>query len=433
MQATVETISTLERRVTVAVPMQPIEEEVSQRLVQLARTVKLSGFRPGKVPMKLVQQQYGPSVRQEVISNTVERTFGDAVEQNKLRVAGYPSIEPKQSETTDKFEYIATFEVYPEVVIGDLSSLAIERPIAKVVAADLDKTIEVLRKQRAVFESVNRGAKKGDKVNISFRTAMDGKEVEGTNGQGVDLVLGEGGRVADFDDNVIGTKAGTTKKFDISYAQDFSNPDVAGKTVSYEVTVNSVAEPKLPEVDAEFAMALGVADGDVEKMRKEIEESLEQEVAKRLRAYLKDQVFKSLVDNVNVELPRALIALESDRLMQTAQNNLQSRGVDIASVVLEPAHFEEQAQRHVKLRLILSELVAKNDLPPKPEQVRAVVDEFAKSFEDPEEVVRWYYADAQRMNEPAGLAMEENVVAWVLERANVKDKKIAFDELMGNT
>ncbi|TRZ68647.1 MAG: trigger factor [Rhodocyclaceae bacterium] len=432
MQATVETISALERRITVAVPMQPIEEEVSQRLSKLARTVKLSGFRPGKVPMKLVQQQYGPSVRQEVISNTVERTFGDAVEQNKLKVAGYPNIEHKPTANADQLEYIATFEVYPEIVIGDFAAVAIERPALQVSEAEVDKTIEVLRKQRALFEPVKRAAKKGDKVNITFRAEMEGKEVEGTNGQGIDLVLGEGGRIADFDDNIVGSKAGAIKKFEIAYAQDFANPELAGKTVSYEVTLNSVANQKLPEVDAEFARELGVEDGDVAKMRAEIRESLEQEVAKRVRARLKEQVFQSLLENVSVELPRSLVALEINRLMQAAHDNLQSRGVDLNAVTLEPMHFEEQAQRHVKLRLILAEVVTKNELHAKPEQVRAMVEDFAKSFEDPAEVVRWYHADPQRMNEPVGMATEENVVNWVLERAKVKEKKIAFDELMGN-
>lgn len=432
MQATVETISTLERRITVAVPMQPIDEEVAQRIGKLARTVKLAGFRPGKVPLKLVQQQYGASVRQEVIASAVERTFGDAVEQNKLRVAGYPSIEPKSAQAADTLEYIATFEVYPEFEIGDLSGITVERPSTKLADADIDKTVEVLRKQRVTYSPVKRGAKKGDKVSISFHASLDGKEVEATGDQSLDMVLGEEGRIADFDDNLLGGKAGTTKSFEISYPQDFANADVAGKTVHYDVTINTVAEPKLPEVDAEFAKALGVADGDVAKMREEIKDSLDQEVTKRIRTKVKEQVFQALVDTVEIELPKALLAVESQRLMQTAQNNLRSRGVDLANVVLAPEHFDDQAKRNVKLRLIMTEVVSKNALQPTPEQIRAMVDEFAKSFEDPAEVVQWYYADAQRLNEPAAFAMEENVVAWVLERAKVKDKKTGFDELMGN-
>ncbi|HEY8118807.1 MAG TPA: trigger factor [Methylophilaceae bacterium] len=433
MPAIVETISTLERRITVSVPMKPIEEEVNQRINTLARTAKLSGFRPGKVPLKLVQQQYGAQVRDEVLSNTVERTFSDAVEENKLRVAGFPNIEHKPfAETAEQFEYTATFEVFPEVAIGDLSKTKIERPVLEVSEADVKKTIDVLIKQRATYEPVKRAAKKGDKVNVSLRASIDGEEVESTGDQGIDLVLGEGGRVAEFDDQLIGGKVGTNKIFEIAYPADHTPEQLAGKTVSYEVTFNSVAQAKLPEIDADFARTLGVEDGDVEKMRADIKESLAQEVTKRIQAKLKEQVFNALVDNVNVELPKTLIGVEINRLMQMTQQNLQQRGVDLSNVTLEPTMFEEQAKRGASLRLILAELVNKNELHAKPEQIRAMVDQFAQSFEQPEEVVRWYYADPKRLDEPAALATEENVVTWVLQSAKVTDKKVKFDDLMGN-
>ena len=432
MQATVETLSNLERRMTVSVPMKPIEEEVGQRLGRLARTVKMSGFRPGKVPMNLVQKNYGPQVFNEVISSTVERTFSEAVTENKLRVAGYPNIEQKPSaDTPDNFEYVATFEVFPEVAIGDLSAITIERPVIEVSKADIDRTIEVLQKQRATYEPVKRAAKKGDKVSVAFRAEIDGQEVESTNGNNIDLVLGEDGRIAEFDDNIIGAKGGATKKFEITYAEDNPSPQLAGKTVAYEVTVNEVAQIKLPELDAEFAKSLGVENGDVEKMRADIQESLQQEVSKRVRAKLKEQVFKGLQENVSIELPRALIGMEVNRLMQATGVDLQRRGMDMSQVNLEPGMFEEQAKRNVQLRLILAELVNKNELHATPEQIRAMVDEFAKSFEQPEEVVRWYYADPQRLDEPMGLATEENVVNWVMERAKATDKAVTFDELMG--
>lgn len=433
MQATVETLSNLERRMTVSVPMKPIEEEVGQRLGRLARTVKMAGFRPGKVPMSLVQKNYGPQVFDEVISSTVERSFTEAVTENKLRVAGYPNIEQKPSaETEGSFEFIATFEVFPEVVVGDLSSVAIERPTITVGAADIDRTIGVLQKQRATYEPVKRASKKGDKLSVTFRAEIDGQEVESTQGNSIDLILGEDGRIAEFDDNLIGAKAGSTKKFDITYAEDNPSPQLAGKTVSYEVTVNAVAQMKLPELDAEFAKSLGIESGDVEKMRADIQDSLQQEVTKRVRAKLKEQVFTALVGAVNLELPRSLIALEVNRQMQGARANLEQRGVDLAQVTLEPSMFEEQAKRSVHLRLILAELVNKNELHATPEQIRAMVEEFAKSFEQPDDVVRWYYADPQRLDEPMGLATEENVVNWVLERAKVTDKAVSFDELMGN-
>ncbi len=433
MQATVETISNLERRMTVIVPSKPIEEEVNQRINRLARTAKLSGFRPGKVPLKLVQQQYGAQVRDEVLSNTVERTFSDAVEENKLRVAGFPNIEHKPfSETTGQFEYTATFEIFPEIVIGDLSKAEIERPVLEVGDADVKKTIDVLIKQRATFEPVERASKKGDKVNVALKASIDGQEVESTGEQGIELVLGEGGRIAEFDDNLINNKPGSTKIFEISYPADHNPEQLAGKTVSYEVTFNSVEQAKLPEVDADFARSLGVVDGDVEKMQAEIKDSLNQEVDKRIRTKLKEQVFQALVEAVNLELPKALIGVEINRLMQMTQQNLQQRGVDLSNVTLEPSMFEDQAKRSASLRLILAELVNKHELHAKPEQIRAMVDQFAQGFEQPEDVVRWYYEDPKRLDEPAALATEENVVAWVLESTKVSDKNMKFDDLMGN-
>lgn len=434
MQATVETISNLERRMTVVVPMQSIEEEVNQRIASLARTVKLAGFRPGKVPLKLVQQQYGAQVRDEVLSKTVERTFSDAVEENKLRVAGFPSIEHKPfGDVQDQFEYIATFEVFPEIKVDKLDKVKIEKPVLEVGDADVKKTIDVLVKQRATYESVKRAAKKGDKVRITLRALIGGEEVENTGEQGIELVLGEGGRFEGFDDNLIGNKAGSSKTFEITYPEDHKPEQLAGKTVSYEVTFLDVQQAKLPEVDAEFARNLGVEDGDVEKMQAEIKESLKQEVDKRIRARLKEQVFQALVDNVEVDLPRSLLDVEVKRLMQMTRNNLQQRGVDVSNISLEPALFEDQAKRSASLRLILGEIINKNNLHATPEQIRAMVDQFGQSFERPEEVVRWYYEDPKRLDEPAALATEENVVNWVLASAKVTDKKVKFDDLMGNS
>ena len=434
MQATVETISKLERRMTVVVPMKSIEEEVSQRITNLARTVKLAGFRPGKVPLKLVQQQYGAQVRDEVLSKTVERTFSDAVEENKLRVAGFPNIEHKPfGDVQDQFEYIATFEVFPEIQVDSLDKVKIEKPVLEVSDADVKKTIDVLVKQRATYEPVKRAAKKGDKVNITLRASIDGEEVENTGEQGIDLVLGEGGRYPEFDDNLAGGKTGSSKTFEIAYPADHKPEQLAGKTVSYEVNFLDVQQAKLPEVDADFARSLGVEDGDVEKMQAEIKESLKQEVDKRIRARLKEQVFQALVDHVEIEIPRALIEAEINRLMQITKNNLQQRGVDVSNITLEPALFEDQAKRGASLRLVLGEIISKNNLLATPEQIRAMVDQFGQSFERPEEVVRWYYEDPKRLDEPAALATEENAVNWVLASAKVTEKKVKFDDLMGNS
>jgi len=433
MALNVETLSNLERRITISVPLQPLEAQIKQRLNQVARTAKFSGFRPGKAPMGLVNQHYGNQVRDEVYSAAVEKSFGEAVDEAKLRVAGFPNIQHKPFDAaSETLEYTATFEVFPEVVLGDLSKVKIERPVLEVGDADVKKTLDVLVKQRVKFEPVKRAAKKGDRVNVTLKAFMDGEEVESTGDNGIDLVLGEAGRMSAFDDELIGGKTGATKKFDITYPEDHNPAQLAGKTVGYEVTFVSVSQPVLPEVDADFAKSLGVEDGDVEKMKAEVAESLKQEVAKRVSAKLKEQVFQALVESADFDIPRILLETEINSMMQTTEQNLKQRGADLANIQLEPSMFEDQAKRSTKLRLLLGELINTNGLHANADQVRAMVDVFSQSFERPADVVTWYYADHKRLDEPAALATEENAVSWVLSQAKVTDKKVKFDDLMGN-
>jgi len=433
MAASVETISSLERRMTVKVPLAPLEGQIRQRLNQISRTAKFAGFRPGKAPIGLVNQHYGDQVRDEVYSKAVESSFGDAVEENKLRVAGFPNIEHKPfAEAATDFEYIATFEIFPEIKLGDLSKIKLEKPTLEVTDADVEKTLDVLVKQRVNYEPVKRAAKKDDRVNLSLTASIDGSQVESTGDKGIDLVLGEPNRIAAFDDELIGGKTGESKTFEIKYPKDHKPEQLAGKKVSYEVTFNSVSQPVLPNIDAEFAKSLGVDDGDVKKMCAEIKLSLEQEVEKRVKARVKENVFQALIVESKLEVPKALIGVEANRMMQMTAQNLQQRGMDAKDIQLDPSMFEEQAKRSTTLRLILSEIVNTNNLQANADQVRAMVDTFANSYEKPEELVNWYYADVKRLDEPAALATEENVVNWVLEKAKVTTKKIKFDELMAN-
>lgn len=427
----VETVSNLERRMTIKVPLAPLEGQIRQRLQQISRTAKFSGFRPGKAPIGLVNQHYGDQVRDEVYSKAVETSFGDAVEQNKLRVAGFPNIEHLPfKDAAEEFEYIATFEIFPEVAVGDLSKVKIERPALELSDADVEKTLDVLVKQRVSYEPVKRASKKADRINITLTASIDGQQVESTGDRGIDLVIGEPGRVNEFDDALIGGKAGTEKSFDITYPEDHNPAQLAGKTVTYDVKFVSVSQPVYPEIDAEFAKNLGVEDGNLDTMKSEIKQSLEQEVDKRIKARVKESVFQALVDETSFELPKAIVSAETNRLMQVAAQNLRQRGVDPAQVPMEPSVFETQAQRNAKLRMVLTELVNSNNLQASADQVRAMVDSFAQSFERPDELVSWYYADVKRLDEPAALATEENVVAWVLDKAKVTNKKIKFDELM---
>lgn len=427
----VETVSNLERRMTIKVPLAPLEGQIRQRLQQISRTAKFAGFRPGKAPIGLVNQHYGDQVRDEIYSKAVETSFGEAVEQNQLRVAGFPNIEHIPfKDAAEEFEYIATFEIFPEVAVGDLAKVKIERPTLELTDADVEKTLDVLVKQRVSYEPVKRMSKKGDRINITLTASIDGQQVESTGDRGIDLVIGEPGRVQEFDDALVGGKAGTEKSFDITYPADHNPAQLAGKTVTYDVKFVSVSQPVYPEVDAEFAKNLGVEDGNVDTMKAEIKQSLEQEVDKRLKARVKESVFQALVEASDFELPKAIVSAETNRLMQVAAQNLRQRGLDPAQVPMEPSVFDAQAQRNAKLRMVLTELVNTNSLQANADQVRAMVDSFAQSFEKPDELVKWYYADVKRLDEPAALATEENVVAWVLDKAKVSSKKIKFDELM---
>ncbi len=431
MAAAVEKISNLERSMTIKVPLAPLEGQIKQRLSEISRTAKFSGFRPGKAPLGLVNQQYGDQVRDEIYAKAVETSFGVAVEENKLRVAGFPNIEHLPfAEAATELEYKATFEIFPEVKVGDISKIKIEKPGVTVSDADLEKTLEVLVKQRVSYKPVKRAAKKTDRINIDLTASIDGKQVESTNQKGMDVVLGDAARIEGFDKALVGGKAGETKQFEIKYPKDHNPEQLAGKNVAYEVTYNSVAEAVYPAIDKVFAKELGVADGDVKKMRAEIKLSLEQEVEKRVKARIKEQVFEGLVGATKLEAPSSLVNVEMNRIMEMTAQNIQQRGVDPKTIDLQPSMFEDQAKRSTTLRLILSEVVNANKLQASADQVRAVIDTFAQSYEKPEELVNWYYADVKRLDEPAALASEENVVNWVLEKAKISTKKTKFDELM---
>ncbi len=433
MPSNLETLSALERRLSVTVPATEIDSEVENRLKRLSRTVKMHGFRPGKVPLKVVAQQYGPQVMQEVLGDAMQKTFGEAVRNQNLRVAGYPRFEPKPlSEGSAEFQFSATFEIYPEVVVGDIANAAIERPVLEVDAAEVDKTIEIMRKQRAAYGPVERAAQTADRVKIDFRGTMDGAEFQGSSAKDQPVILGEGRLLPEFEANVTGLKAGESKSFDVRFPDDYHGKEVAGKAARFEVTVKEVAEPRLPDVDAEFAKTLGVADGDMAKMRAEIRANLEREVKGKLKARVKDQVMQALLDATRLDAPRSLVQMELQRMQAGARQELAARGLKVpADAPLPMELFEQQAQRRVSLGLILGEVVKAHELFAKPEQVRALVEEQAQSYERPEDVVKWFYADPERLREIESVTMEENVVTWALGVAKVTDKTVNFEELMG--
>ena len=434
MQANLESIGLLERRLSVTVPVAEIDGEVENRLKRMSRTVKMHGFRPGKVPFKVVAQQYASQVRQEVIGDTLERSFGDAVRQQNLKVAGYPRFEAKPlTEGALEFEYSATFEVYPEVAPGDLSQVKIVRPLLTPGEAEVDRTLDIMRRQRASFEVVDRAAESGDRLTLDYKGTIDGNEFSGSSAQASAVVLGEGRLLPDFERQVAGMKGGESKAFELRFPDDYHGREVAGRDARFEVAVKEVAAARLPEIDAEFARKLGVADGDLTKMRQEVRENLEREVRMRLKNRVKDQVMQALLDVTRLEAPKSLVEAEIQRLQALARQDLAARGVAVKNDIPIPGQvFEQQARRRVSLGLILGEVVRANALYAKPEQVRAVVEEQAQSYEKPEEVVKWFYASPERLREIESGVVEENVVAWALGRAQVEDKPVDFDELMGH-
>lgn len=434
MQANLETLGSLERKLKVAVPMADIESEVESRLKKLTRTVKMSGFRPGKVPFKVVAQQYGPQVRQEVLGDTLQKSFGDAVKEQNLRVAGYPKFDAAPpADGAHEFHYSATFEIYPEVVVGDVAKSAVTRPTLELSEAEVDKTLEIMRKQRVTYAAVARAAQNGDRVTMDYVGRIDGVEFAGGKAEGQSVVLGEGRFLPDFEKNLPGMQAGDQKSFEVKFPDDYAGKDVAGKTAVFAVTVKEVAEPKLPPVDGEFAKTLGVEDGDLVKMRAEIRGNLEREVKARLKARVKEQVMDALLAATSIEVPKALIEMEVERLRDMARQDLAARGIPVREDMPLPADlFEKQAQRRVSLGLILGEVVRLQNLNARPEQVRSAVEEQAQSYEHPQEVVKWFYQSPERLREIEGMVIEENVVTWALATSKVEDKAIAFDELMGN-
>ena len=424
-------VSALERRVDLSVAIADFEKEVDQRLKRLGKNMKMPGFRPGKVPASIVRQQYGEQARHEALTEALGQSFSNAVSAQNLRVAGTPKIESKDADSSTHLEFSAVFEVYPEITLSDLAGVEIERAVLGVGPAEIDSTIDILRKQRVRYELVERAAATADRVSIDFLGKKDGEPFAGGEGRDYRFVLGEGKMLSDFENAVIGTGPGESRSFEMTFPAEYFSKELAGQSVSFDITVKEVGEPILPEVDADFARLLGVADGDLVKMRAEIEDNLRREVKKRLQAKVTGQVMDALLQANAIEVPGALIHREIERLMQLARDDMEKRGMKVKDLPMQPEWFVEQARRRVSLGLILAEIVKLHDLQAKPAQVKAMVEEAAQSYDHPEEVVRWHYAQAERLGDFEGAAIEANVVDWVLARAKVVDKPVAFAELMG--
>jgi len=433
MAVAVETLEKLERKMTLSLPLAAIQSEVTARLKKMARTVKMDGFRPGKVPMNVVAQRYGYSVQYEVMNDKVGEAFFNAASEAQLRVAGQPKINEKEGAPEGELTFEAVFEVYPDVKIGDLETAEVEKITTEVTDAAIDKTLDILRKQRRTFSQRPHDAQAttGDRVTVDFEGKIDGEPFDGGKAQDFQFILGDGQMLKEFEEATLGLKTGESKTFPLAFPADYHGKDVAGKTADFLVTVKKMEAAHLPEVDGALAKSLGIEDGTVEGLRADIKKNLEREVKFRLLARNKTAVMDALVAKAELDLPNASVQAEIGRLLEGARADLKQRGIKDADKVAIPDDvFRPQAERRVRLGLVVAELVRANSLQAKMEQIKAHVDELAASYEKPAEVAKWYFSDNKRLAEVEAIVLENNVTDFVLSKAKVTEKAVGFDELM---
>jgi trigger factor len=433
MAVTVETLEKLERKITLTLPVGTIQSEVESRLRKLARTVKMDGFRPGKVPMNVVSQRYGYSVHYEVMNDKVGEAFATAANEAKLRVAGQPRITESEASPEGQMAFDAIFEVFPDVKIADLSSAEVEKISTEVTDAAIDKTVEILRKQRRTFaqRAQDAAAVDTDRVTVDFEGKIDGEPFAGGKAADFQFILGDGQMLKEFEEATRGMKLGESKTFPLAFPADYHGQDVAGKTADFLVTVKKIEAAHLPEVDGALAKALGIADATVDGLRADISKNLSREVKYRLLNRNKQAVMDALIAKAELDLPKSSVQAELDRMVEGARADLKQRGIKDADKAPIPDDiFRPQAERRVRLGLVVAELVRSNDLAAKPEQIKAHIDELAASYEKPADVVRWYYGDNRRMAEVEAIVIENNVTEFVLSKAKVTEKALSFDDLM---
>ena len=425
MQVSVENTSALERRMTIAVPAERVETEVNKRLQQTARRAKVPGFRPGKVPMSVIRQRYEDAARQEAFGDLVQASFYEAVVEQKLNPAGAPAVEPKSFEKGKDLEFVAIFEVFPEFTVAGFDSISVERLGAEVADADLDNMLEVLRKQNVRFEAVERAAENEDQLTIDFVGKIDGEAFAGGTAQGTQLVLGSGRMIPGFEEGLVGAKAGEERVLTLSFPEDYQNLDLAGKAAEFTITVNAVAAPQLPELNETFFAQFGIKESTLEGFRTEVRKNMERELRQAIKTKVKNQVMDGLLAANPIEVPKALLENEVNRLRVQA---VQQFGGNIKPDQLPAELFEEQAKRRVVLGLIVAEVVKQFDLKPDEDRVREMIQEMASAYQEPEQVVAWYYKNDAQLNEVRSVVLEEQVVDTVLQKAKVTDKAVSYEE-----
>lgn len=421
----------LERKVTVSLSWLDINAETDKKLKQTQRRARVDGFRPGKAPLKMIASMYGASIQNDVLNDLAQAQFNKVAQEQNLRIAAVTGIEPVENqEKLDEFQVIFVYETYPDIQVADLSALEIEKVVAEVGDKEVDNTIEILRKQRTRYNRVEREAQNGDRVIIDFKGKIDGVAFDGGSSKNYPFVLGQGQMLPEFENGVLGLKEGESKDVEVSFPADYHGKDVAGKTAVFTITVHNVAAAELPEVDEQFTKALGIADGDVAKMREEVKKNVGREVKRRVAAQNTDAVMKALREAHSFALPQTFVKDEAQRLAEEMKQNFAQQGLDTASFNLPADMFIERAEERVALGLLLPVIIEQNNLKATEEQIKTLVAEFADSYEDPQEVIDWYFADPSRLAGVTNLAVEANVVDFVLSKAKVTEKTVSFDEVM---
>jgi len=430
MQVSVESTGNIGRRMTVAVPSERFEKEFSERLKRLSRTVRFPGFRPGKAPLKMIEAQYGEKVMQEVVSELIRSSFYEAVTNQGLSPAGGPRIEPKALGRGKDLEYTAEFEIYPSIAHLDITGAKIERPVCIVQPEDIERTLEIMRKQRTIWKPVERPGQVGDRLSIDFEGRLDGVPFEGGQANNFSLVLGGDVLIDGFEQGLVGARAGEERTLNLDFPADYRNQQLAGKTAEFQVKVNRVEEPALPEVDTDFARQFGISDGSTDSLRAEVRTNLEQEMEERVHAAVRDQVFKAIMELNRFEIPKALQDAEVERLVQQRRATLQSQGIPLEKAPVDPILFLDEARQRVALGLILAEIVKQRGLKVAPERVRARIEKLAASYESPQEFIQWHYSQPERLAQVESVVLEEQAVELLLQGAKVADKPTSFQDLM---
>ncbi len=428
MQVSVEATGTLERKMTVAVPAERVDQEVQKRLQSLSRTANLPGFRPGKVPAKVVASKYGPKVRQEVVDEVTRSSFYEALSAEKLQPAGLPIFEPAPSAESERLEYTATFEVFPEVELASFDGVSVEVPSAEITEADIDGMIEKMRRQRVEWEEVARPAEKEDQLVVDFIGTVDGEKFEGGEGKNVTLVLGSSTFIPGFEDQLIGASKGDERTVNVTFPEPYQAAELAGKEAQFAVTVQSVSEAKLPEVDEDFARNFAI--DSLDELRGELRKSMQYELDQALKGKTKQAVMDMLFEKNPLDLPKSLVDDEINALMNQMKNNLKNQGVAVEALELDGKMYEDQARRRVTLSLLISEIVKANGIKASPEKIRETVDSVASTYDTPDEVVKWYYEDRERLGQIESVVLEERVVDWVLDKIQVEKSPTTFEALM---